>query len=68
MADFLCDRIIGVLVCNTKHLLTSRRARCRWLLRHCIDDATRANIRKRIARNATRPLLALDDGVGGSLH
>jgi len=68
MADFLCVRIIGVLLSNTKHLLTSRRDRCRRLLRHCIDKTQRANMRLRIARAMNDLLHVHGDVLVGSVH
>jgi hypothetical protein len=68
MADFLCVRIIGVLLSNTKHLLTLQCDRCRWLLRHCIESATRAKKSVHIARVVNLLLRTRVDTVVGSDH
>jgi len=68
MADFLCVRIIGVLLSNTKHLLTSQCDRCRSMLRHCIDETTRAYTSVCIARDANLLSPAHDDAIDGSIH
>jgi len=68
MADFLCVRIIGVLLSNTKHLLTSQCDRCRPMLRHCIDAATRANTSVCITRGANLLSRMHDEVIDGSIH
>jgi hypothetical protein len=60
MAHFQYLLIIQVLLYNTKHLLTSVRAKCRWLLLYCVGISVRVpgNSLHRV-RHSLLPLFAL---------